>query len=379
MKFTVQSNELLRVLNALLKVIQKKNDLPILDTVLLDCTEDGRYTLTGASAENMLVMTVDIVPEAGTSFRKVCFNAQQLQAVVAALPAQPVEISAGDNYASTIRYQGGHFNLMSQDATLYPEPPRPAETKCAFWLPTAIFLPAVKSALPCSGHEDIRPQMSSVALDVSNEGVTFVATNTRVLYKYVYTHGMPFLTEGSPDMILIPNTIAAAIEHPFRNAEKVFFSHDGRQLTLSTDEARFIIRDVEGRYPNYNSVIPQENPYHVTLPVRDLSAAIRRVSLMASEDSRLVAFRKTDNELNLTAENADYGTSACESLPTEDCTLPSGFAIGINASNILQLLGPISTERVRLEFSGAERPMLLKEDAANSSLTELAMPMKLNV
>ena len=158
MKFTVQSKDLLRVLNALLKVIQKKNSIPILDTVLLGRAEDGRYTLTGSSAENMLVMAIDITPEAGTAFRKVCLNAQQLQAVIATLPEQPVEISVEDNYATTIRYQGGQFNLMSQDAECYPLPASPAATRCAFSLPTAIFLPAFKSALPCSAHDEMRPQ-----------------------------------------------------------------------------------------------------------------------------------------------------------------------------------------------------------------------------
>lgn len=378
MKFTVQSKELLRVLNALLKVIQKKNSIPILDLVLLDRTEDGRYTLTGSSAENMLVMTIDILPEAGTTFHKVCLNAQQLQAAIATLPEQPVEISVEDNFATTIRYQGGQFNLMSQDAECYPLPSSPAATKCAFSLPTAIFLPAIKSALPCSSHDELRPQMSTVALDVSNEGVTFVATDTKLLYKYVYTHGIPFLSEGAPDMILIPNTIVSAIEYPFRNAEVVTFSHDGRQLTLFTDDVRFIIRDQEGKYPNYNSVIPQNNPYHVTLSIRDLTSALKRVSLMASDASQLVVIRKTDDELTLTGEDIDLGTSAREVLSMDDCTLPSGFAIGIRASSILQLLGAISTENVRLELSDARRPLLLKEDATNSALTELVMPLLLN-
>lgn len=378
MKFTVQSKELLRVLNALLKVIQKKNSIPILDLVLLDRTEDGRYTLTGSSAENMLVMTVDILPEAGTTFHRVCLNAQQLQAAIATLPEQPVEISVEDNFATTIRYQGGQFNLMSQDAECYPLPSSPAATKCAFSLPTAIFLPAIKSALPCSSHDELRPQMSTVALDVSNEGVTFVATDTKLLYKYVYTHGIPFLSEGAPDMILIPNTIVSAIEYPFRNAEVVNFSHDGRQLTLFTDDVRFIIRDQEGKYPNYNSVIPQNNPYHVTLSIRDLTSALKRVSLMASDASQLVVIRKTDDELTLTGEDIDLGTSAREVLSMDDCTLPSGFAIGIRASSILQLLGAISTENVRLELSDARRPLLLKEDATNSALTELVMPLLLN-
>lgn len=378
MKFTVQSKEVLRVLNALLKVIQKKNSIPILDLVLLDRTEDGRYTLTGSSAENMLVMTIDILPEAGTTFHRVCLNAQQLQAAIATLPEQPVEISVEDNFATTIRYQSGQFNLMSQDAECYPLPSSPAATKCAFSLPTAIFLPAIKSALPCSSHDELRPQMSTVALDVSNEGVTFVATDTNLLYKYVYTHGIPFLSEGAPDMILIPNTIVSAIEYPFRNAEVVTFSHDGRQLTLFTDDVRFIIRDQEGKYPNYNSVIPQNNPYHVTLSIRDLTSALKRVSLMASDASQLVVIRKTDDELTLTGEDIDLGTSAREVLSMDDCTLPSGFAIGIRASSILQLLGAISTENVRLELSDARRPLLLKEDATNSALTELVMPLLLN-
>jgi len=380
MKFSVQSRELLLVLNALSKVIQKKNSLPILDNVLLDRREDGRFTLTGSSAENSLTMGIEVFPDAAdnTPFRRICFPTAQLQSAVNTLDDQPITITVQQNLSTTIEYQGGRFQIMAQDAEYYPLPRTNGETRCEFDLPTAIFLPAVKAAVPCAANDELRPQICTVCLDVDDEGVTFVSTSGQLLYKYEYTHGIPFLKQGRGLQILIPRNVIPALEAPFRSAEVVTLTHDTRQLILTTDDIRFVIRDQEGNYPNYNSVIRTASSYHVTLPVRELQQALKRVSLMASESSQLVALRKRDDGLFLQGEDIDFGRSASETLPAVECTLPSGFAIGIRSGFLAQLLSTISTDNVRLELQAPNMAIIVKEDATNSALTELMMPMNLN-
>ena len=142
---------------------------------------------------------------------------------------------------------------------------------------------------------------------------------------------------------------------------------------------------MEGRYPNYNAVIPQNQPYHILLPVRQLANALNRVSLMSDSGSQLVILEKTDLFMNISSKDMQFNRSGSEELvlATDDqgtplpdaCTLPSGFKIGFKASGMLKLLDNISTDNVRLELSEPSRALLLKEDAPNSTLTELLMPM----
>ena len=302
-----------------------------------------------------------------------------MSAVLATLPEQPIELSVNtETFLTTVRYQGGEFNVPGFSAEDFPLPKEVTKPTIVFSVPTNVLFPAMKAASAIAGEDDLRPVLSAVALDVNAEGITFVATDGKMLYRYIYVHGVPFLTEGSPGIILVPKRIISAFEVPFRNAETVELRHDGSQLVLTANGVTFSVRDIEGKYPNYNSVIPNANPYHLTLSVPTFLAAIKRVALMASDASRLIGLRYDASGLVLFGEDRDYATSAKENLVPLDCTMPEGFAIGFNSSHILTELASISTENVRLELSAPERAIVVKEDATNSTLLELLMPMALN-
>ena len=223
--------------------------------------------------------------------------------------------------------------------------------------------------------------MSAVALDVQDEGVVFVGSDGHSLYKYSYQHGAPFLT-GSKVVILIPNTIAGQLQAPFAGVETLTIQHDGKHVCLKAGDITFTIRDIEQKYPNYNSVIPKNSPYHATLPVAALAGAVKRVQLMASDASNMVKLSKEGMFLNLSAEDYDFSKTASENLVLAEVdnplTIPDGFAIGFKASSLLMLLGNISTDNVTLQLSEPSRAILVLEDAPNSALVELLMPMQLN-
>ena len=377
MKYSISSRELRSVLDAVRKVILKRNTLPVLDNALISY-RDERFFVTGSSVENTLTMPIDLRPLDKDPFVPFCIDVTNLTAILATLPEQPIELSVNpDTFLTTLKYQGGEFNIPAYDGREYPLAKPITQVAVAFSAPTNILLPAMRSALNVTSEDELRPQMSAVALDVSAEGITFVGTNGKMLYKYEWTHGMPFLTEGQPSIVLFPRTVINAMDAPFSKVEEISVRSDGRQVEVTAGDVSFSIRSVEGRYPNYNSVIPKDNPYHVTLPVKDLMNTIRRVSMVASDNSKLIALRRTDLFLQMTADDVDFSRSAHEELSMDDCTLPEGFAIGLNYPCLLTLLSAISTEKVRIELSAPERPLILKEDANNSTLLELLMPMAL--
>jgi len=382
MKFSVSSRELLRILKATGAVILRKNSLPILADHLF--TRDGdKFFITGSSQENSLTMPIGITLENGSDFQPFCLLAVDIIPLLGALPEQPITVEVDmSNHIAKIIYQSGQVSVPVEDSAEYPRVSDVKEPKTSFDIEANIFFPAVKAANGCTAIDStLRPQMSAVALDVQDEGVVFVGSDGHSLYKYSYQHGAPFLT-GSKVVILIPNTIAGQLQAPFAGVETLTIQHDGKHVCLKAGDISFTIRDIEQKYPNYNSVIPKNSPYHATLPVAALAGAVKRVQLMASDASNMVKLSKEGMFLNLSAEDYDFSKTASENLELAEVdnplTIPDGFAIGFKASALLMLLGNISTDNVTLQFSEPSRAILVLEDAPNSALVELLMPMQLN-
>lgn len=382
MKFSVSSRELLRILKATGAVILRKNSLPILADHLF--TRDGdKFFITGSSQENSLTMPIGITLDNGSDFQPFCLLAVDIIPLLGALPEQPITVEVDmSNHIAKIIYQSGQVSVPVEDSAEYPRVSDVKEPKTSFDIEANIFFPAVKAANDCTAIDStLRPQMSAVALDVQDEGVVFVGSDGHSLYKYSYQHGAPFLT-GSKVVILIPNTIAGQLQAPFAGVETLTIQHDGKHVCLKAGDITFTIRDIEQKYPNYNSVIPKNSPYHATLPVAALAGAVKRVQLMASDASNMVKLSKEGMFLNLSAEDYDFSKTASENLVLAEVdnplTIPDGFAIGFKASSLLMLLGNISTDNVTLQLSEPSRAILVLEDAPNSALVELLMPMQLN-
>ena len=382
MKFSVSSRELLRILKATGAVILRKNSLPILADHLF--TRDGdKFFITGSSQENSLTMPIGITLDNGSDFQPFCLLAVDIIPLLGALPEQPITVEVDmSNHIAKIIYQSGQVSVPVEDSAEYPRVSDVKEPKTSFDIEANIFFPAVKAANGCTAIDStLRPQMSAVALDVQDEGVVFVGSDGHSLYKYSYQHGAPFLT-GSKVVILIPNTIAGQLQAPFAGVETLTIQHDGKHVCLKAGDITFTIRDIEQKYPNYNSVIPKNSPYHATLPVAALAGAVKRVQLMASDASNMVKLSKEGMFLNLSAEDYDFSKTASENLVLAEVdnplTIPHGFAIGFKASSLLMLLGNISTDNVTLQLSEPSRAILVLEDAPNSALVELLMPMQLN-
>lgn len=382
MKFSVSSRELLRILKATGAVILRKNSLPILADHLF--TRDGdKFFITGSSQENSLTMPIGITLDNGSDFQPFCLLAVDIIPLLGALPEQPITVEVDmSNHIAKIIYQSGQVSVPVEDSAEYPRVSDVKEPKTSFDIEANIFFPAVKAANGCTAIDStLRPQMSAVALDVQDEGVVFVGSDGHSLYKYSYQHGAPFLT-GSKAVILIPNTIAGQLQAPFAGVETLTIQHDGKHVCLKAGDITFTIRDIEQKYPNYNSVIPKNSPYHATLPVAALAGAVKRVQLMASDASNMVKLSKEGMFLNLSAEDYDFSKTASENLVLAEVdnplTIPDGFAIGFKASSLLMLLGNISTDNVTLQLSEPSRAILVLEDAPNSALVELLMPMQLN-
>ena len=397
MKLTITTKSLLNPLKAVSGVINKKPTLPILECALVEYIDEHHAYLTGSSPENALTVPLDLrlVDESFTPF---CLSLETLMPILSALPEQPLDIDIDlETHTAVFRHASGMFSLPVQAGDEFPHLPALKEPLCVFEIPRDIFLPAINAAAACASTEEFKPVMCSVLLDVRQDGVTFVASDGHKMYKYAYNHGVPFLTQGSEDGILLPANIVRAIISAFDKAEMIRISHDGQRILLESDiptkgktgegdgptaigTTTFSIRDIEGKYPMYDRIIPKDPPYKVQVPTKDLLGAVRRVDLMSPSASKLLKFSRCLEGLFVSTEDIEYSRSATETITVDadNITMPLDFAIGFKSDTLIQLLGNISTEDVILLFTAPEKAILINESAAASPLIELLMPMKLS-
>ena len=377
MKFSANVSVLLPLLVAMQKVIDKKAVQAVLQHVLLKKV-DGCYYLTASTSENELTMPVEIAEIDMAGFESCCLDVERIVPIFNTLGNQPVEFDLNpDGNTMRVAYEGGSFSIPYFNGDVFPIMPDVKEPLVEFSLPTATFLQNVLAAQSFSDADPntLRPIMASVCLDVSNEGVTFVGTTGHQLYTNAYYHGVPFLTCGEPRQIMIHQKFVRSLTAPLKKTEMVTISCDANRLKIVADDVKFVIRSIEGRYPNYRGVIPVNHPHHAIIDKTALQKALTRISLLSSSHSNLIMFGRDEKGVFLSAEDFDFSTSGREYVGVKEIESAEDFKMGFKGSAVQQILGYITSEDVRMEFHTPDRAVLFKETTENSTLVELVMPM----
>ena len=379
MKFNANVSIILPVLSALQKVINKKAVLDVLRHVLLRKV-DGKYYLTASTSENELTMPVEIAEVDMANFKSCCIDVEKIIPILGTLGDQLLEFDLDGDYRMKVNYDGGSFAVPYYAGDVFPIMPAVNEPVVTFSIPTDIFLKNVLAAQTFADTDPatLRPVMASVLLDVDNEGCTFVGTCGHTLYRNRYYHGVPFLSQGEPHQIMIPQAFVRTLTNPLRKTEMVTISCDVNRICITAGDVKFVMRSVDGRYPNYNAVIPKSNPHHIVVNKAALQKSLQRVSLLSSSISNQVCFCRDQKGFFLSAEDFDSSTTGQEHVVCEDIVLPEGFKIALKASVVQQVLGNMESDNVRLELTDPSRAILIKEDDEKSQLLGLVMPMVLN-
>lgn len=383
-QITIESKFFNRALAVVSKLINRRNTFPILDNVLLSRV-DGQFFLTGSNGEawgKMRLPDDKVALIEGKDFCSICLPAETLRQVIGSFPDQRLVCDIDeDSGTMCVRHLSGHFSIPVTRADEYPVMPVFDKPECQFTVDGRWFVPRVKVAKSCVGDNPLRPQMSNIALIVGQEGMDMVGTDGQTLFKDRLQVGVGtgFLT-GEPRTVLLHLSVLGIIETAFQSAEKVTVQAVPNNVMLSSDEFTLSFRPVDGKYPNYNSVIPKSQPSHVSVAVSSLIAALRRVAIFASESSNMVVLSWKDGKMTLEAKDIDFSQSASETVApaSEDSNMPDGFRIGMKAASLLALLYCVNTDNAILEFSESNRPVTIREEDVNSHRILLQMPMVLD-
>lgn len=352
MKFVISSSVLSSRLMTIGRVIVQKNTIPILDCF---CFDIQGTTLTITASDNDTTLTAKAELNECDSDVRFAVNAKTLQDAIKEIPDQPLECYLNtESYELTVEYQNGQYKLMGQSAEEHPTPAISDETRLEFDLECQKLVPSITRCMIAAANDTLRPQLNTICFDIHSQEVSLVSSNGNQLA--LTKLAMPELNaEGS---YLLGTRPASLLKGMLAKAEgNVHFSIGQRTAIVHTEEYSLTSRLVEGRFPNYRSVIPQDNPNIVTVNRLALVSALRRVLVFANAQAVLVKFRLGPNTMNISSQDIDFGKSAEENMLCDYMGTP--MRIAFKGSVLLDLINNIEGDDITLKLSDPSRAGLI--------------------
>lgn len=373
MKFNVSSIKLFQQLQAVSRVIASKNSLPILDCVLFHL-EGNQLYLTASDSETTIRTSVEVENAEGAG--KVAFGAKLLLETLKEFPEQPLTFSIDDqNFGLNITSANGTYSFIGQNGNEYPSMPEMAEDSSRVSIAADTLLGAINKTIFCTADDELRPVMNGIYFDLTGEHLTLVATDAHRLVRYTNTS----VQSTEPASFILPKKPALLLKNILaKESDEVAITFCQKNALFAFGQTTIICRLIEGRYPNYNGVIPQNNPNKVVVDRQTLFNACKRVAVFANTGTALLKLALSNNQLNISAQDIDFSTSAEETI---SCSYEGAeMAIGFKAPFLVEILGNLSSDEVLLELSDPARaglilPMINEE---NEDLLMLLMPLLLN-
>lgn len=371
MKFNVSSKALYSATSAVSKVINSKNAMTILNNFLFVLT-DSTLTITASDLENTLTATIDVSDVDGEG--SFCVDARRVVDLLKELPDMGVTFNVNDdNLAIEIQYPGGTFNFVGLNGNEYPrnKEENVDGLRAEFDIPSEMIVKGIDNTLFAVGTDDLRPQMMGILWDIKEDGVIFVATDTRKLVKYTNKMAAP----GKECSFIMPLKPATILKNIVGKDEMVHAVIEPKSATISTGRYTFNCRFIKGNFPDYNRVIPVNNPYVLTIDRMSLLTAVKRVGVFVDPGHGLIKFKITNGELIMKAQDNNFCTSARESIPCD--FTGSEMVIGFSAPYLIEIISTLSTQDMMIKLSDPSRPgvFLPQEDEKDSQLLMLLMPM----
>lgn len=371
MKFSVPSKTLNSYASSVSKIINAKNALVILNNFLFTI-EGETLTIAACDGENTLCARIPIIDVEGEG--EVCIDARRIVDLLRVMPEQELTFSVDESTMEIeMSHPNGSYKFMGINGSEYPRIRRNQESSAMeFSVPGANLLRALESTSFAAGTDPLRPQMMGVYWDIKPDSLIFVATDTHKLVKYEDTSIAP----GIESSFILPNKSTNVFKSVFGKDEIVRISLDPEQgVTFETDTFTFDSRLVKGRFPDYNRVIPTNNPYTLDVDRQMFSNACRRVSLFVDEGHGLLKFKLEPDKMTIKASDNEYNTSGVETL---DCEFNgSDMVIGFSSFYLADLTGILWTDHILFKLADPSRPAVIVpiEDRPDSKLTMLLMPM----
>ncbi len=373
MKFRISSTLLSNRLLTLSRVINNKNATIILDCFLF-AIKDGQLTVIASDNENVMQSTLPLDESDGEC--EFCVDHRTVLSVKE-LPEQPLDIEVNmDEHVMNVNYQNGQYNFPVISAEEYPRPTGVDENEAiTITVDAGRLNDNITRSLFATAQDELRPVMNGIYFDITKDNLAVVATDG---HKLVRNRDYSVQSE-QPASFILPKKPATLLKGVLANdGSDVVVKFDSKCATFNYADGKLQCRLIEGRFPNYNSVIPENNPNQITIDRKSLVGALRRVLPFASDSSQLIRFQVEFGKVELRAEDIDFSTKAIESIVCSYTGNP--MSIGFKGSGMLEILNNLDSDDVLIELADPSRSGVIEPvtQPENVDVLMLIMPMLLN-
>lgn len=371
MKFIVSSTYLLKQLQVLGGVINNSNTLPILDNFLFELN-NSKLTISASDLETTMSSTIDVESDSEGS---VAIPAKLLLDTLKTFPEQPLTFIVEDNNTVEISSNHGKYALAYANGEEFPNAVA-IENPSSTTVMGDILATAISKTIFAAGNDDLRPVMSGVFFQFSTENLTFVATDAHKLVKYTRND----VSANETAEFIMPKKPLNLLKGILAGSEDdVLIEYNESNAKFTFDNSVLICRLIDGKYPNYEAVIPKENPNKLTIGRSQFLSSVKRVSIFSNKTTHQIRLKIAGAELNISAEDIDYSNKAEERLTCD--YQGDDMQIGFNSRFLSEMLGNLSSDDVALEMSLPNRAGILTPlDGLDEGeqVTMLVMPVMLN-
>ena len=371
MKFIVSSAALLKELQMLGGVINSTNTLPILDNFLFEIN-GNTLTLTASDLETTFSTRITVESESNSM---VALPARLLLDTLKTFPEQPLTFIKTEKNTVEISANNGKYAVAYVEGNEFPKAASVSDAKTTI-IQSDILHTAINNTLFASGNDDLRPVMSGVFFQFSTESLTFVATDAHKLVKYTRSD----VKANDTSEFIMPKKPLQLLKGILQTtSEEISIEYNDTNAQFRYGESTLTCRLIDGKYPNYEAVIPKENPNQMQVSRVSFLNSVRRVSIFSNKTTHQIRLKIAGAELQVSAEDFDYSNSAEERL---DCDYQGDdIQIGFNSRFLIEMLNNMECDQIKLSMSLPNRAGILTpldHTEEGEHVTMLVMPVMLN-
>lgn len=352
-------------------VVNSSSVLPILEDFLFEI-KSGKLTVFATDLETS--MSTELKVEAKDSGR-IAIPARILLDTLKTLPEQPLTFKVDEKtFGIEITSETGRYKLSGENPDDFPKIPQP-EAVTEINIPASALNNAIAKTLFAVSSDDLRPAMTGVLFQVSPEGMTFVSTDAHKLVRLSRSD----VKAAKAAQFIVPKKALGLLKSALpANDSGVNVSYNKSNAFFTFENTKLICRLIDANYPDYNAVIPQNNPNKLSISRLEFQNALRRISIYSNKTTYQVVLTIAGSELKISAQDLDFSNEANERLT---CSYEGeDLEIAFNSRFLVEMLGVLDSGDIEIELSTPTRAGVLRpvEKADNEDLLMLVMPVMIN-
>lgn len=370
MKFSVSSSELLKRLQIAGGAIGSNPVLPILEDFLFTIS-NNRLRIAATDLETSITTEIEVMADADGT---IAVPAKILLETLKALPQQPITFNVNlEHFGIEITSAYGKYKLAGEDGQDFPNLPQP-DSVDSLKIPGAALEHGISKTIFAASNDELRPAMTGVYFQVDFDKLVLVATDAHKLVKYTFKE----VSGEASTSFIVPKKALNLLKGALPEHEDVTLSFNSANAFFSFGDTELICRLIDARYPDYNAVIPVDNPNLLSLNRADFQNSLKRIAIYANKTTNQVILNIQENSLTVSAQDLDFSNEATEQLA---CTYDGdSLTIGFNAKFLVEMLGVLEADEVKMELSTPTRAGILlpSEPMEGEEILMLVMPVMLS-